>query len=201
MTRCSLQLHRRSKSACCTQVSLAHAAQVDPAAAQPGWCSALYARGDPARQALAQAQLEVDLPRRATIRAAAQLTFTFDPPVKLTEGERLQPQPARPTGTARWRCAAARRPTRSDLGYGPALPHWMATTRTAGIYRGDLNFEMYWDDNADKYQRFINILDQADYIFMSSNRQWGTTTRLPERHPLTTELLPRPAGLPGGAER
>ena len=55
-----------------------------------------------------------------------------------------------------------------------------------GIYRGDLNFQMYWDDNPDKLQRFINNLDQTDYIFISSNRQWGTTTRLPERYPLTT---------------
>ena len=66
-----------------------------------------------------------------------------------------------------------------------------------GIYRSDLNFEMYWDDNADKQARFISILNQTDYIFISSNRQWGTTVRLPERYPLTTvyyrDLLGCPA--------
>ena len=55
-----------------------------------------------------------------------------------------------------------------------------------GIYRGDLNFEMYWDDNPDKLARFTGNLDTGDYIFISSDRQWATTTRLPERYPLTT---------------
>ena len=36
-----------------------------------------------------------------------------------------------------------------------------------GIYQGDLNFEMYWDDNADKLKRFETTLDEADYLFMS----------------------------------
>jgi YYY domain-containing protein len=56
----------------------------------------------------------------------------------------------------------------------------------SGVYRSDLNFEMYWDDNAEKLDRFETTLDQADYIFISSNRQWGTTVRVPERYPLTT---------------
>ncbi len=55
-----------------------------------------------------------------------------------------------------------------------------------GIYRGDLNLELYWPDNADKTERFIDLLQQGDYLFISSNRQWGTTTRVPERYPLTS---------------
>lgn len=66
-----------------------------------------------------------------------------------------------------------------------------------GIYQRDLSFEMYWDDNADKLDRFESLLDKADYLFISSNRQWGTTTRVPERYPLATtyyrELLGCPA--------
>lgn len=65
-----------------------------------------------------------------------------------------------------------------------------------GIYRSDLNFEMYWDDNQEKLDRFVNTLDQADVIFISSNRQWGTTTRLPERYPLTSEYYRRLLGCP-----
>jgi YYY domain-containing protein len=65
-----------------------------------------------------------------------------------------------------------------------------------GIYRSDLNFEMYWDDNTEKLDRFQSILDQADYIFISSNRQWGTTVRVPERYPLTTEYYRRLIGCP-----
>ncbi len=55
-----------------------------------------------------------------------------------------------------------------------------------GVYRTDLNFEVYWDDNVQKYDRLVTTLDQADYIFISSNRQWGSVTRLPDYYPLTT---------------
>jgi YYY domain-containing protein len=65
-----------------------------------------------------------------------------------------------------------------------------------GIYTPGLNFEMYWEDNPDKFERFVSTLDQADYIFISSNRQWGTTTRVPERYPLTSEYYRRLLGCP-----
>ncbi len=66
----------------------------------------------------------------------------------------------------------------------------------AGIYPGDLNFEMYWDDNADKLARFESVMERSDYITISSNRQWGTTTRVPERYPLTTEYYRALIGCP-----
>ena len=65
------------------------------------------------------------------------------------------------------------------------------TTPFGGIYRGDLNLQVYWDDNADKLTRFVNTLNQTDYIFIPTNHQYGQITRLPERYPLTTLLLPR----------
>ena len=55
-----------------------------------------------------------------------------------------------------------------------------------GIYRGDLNLQVYWDDNADKVARFTTILDQSDYILIPTNHQYGQITRIPERFPLTT---------------
>jgi len=55
-----------------------------------------------------------------------------------------------------------------------------------GLYRGDLNLQVYWDDNADKLTRFITTLNAADYIFIPTNHQYGQITRLPERYPLTT---------------
>ena len=55
-----------------------------------------------------------------------------------------------------------------------------------GIYPGGLNFQMYWEEDSDKRQRFITNLDQADVIFISSNRQWATTVRIPERYPMAT---------------
>jgi hypothetical protein len=67
-----------------------------------------------------------------------------------------------------------------------------------GLYRGDLNLQVYWDDNADKLARFVTTLDQADYIFIPTNHQYGQITRLPERYPLTTlyyrELIGCPIG-------
>ncbi len=45
---------------------------------------------------------------------------------------------------------------------------------------------MYWTDDANKLARFYRILDQADYIFISSNRQFGTIPRVPERYPMST---------------
>jgi YYY domain-containing protein len=65
-----------------------------------------------------------------------------------------------------------------------------------GIYRSDLNFEMYWDDNSSKLERMLSTLDQADYIYISSNRQYGTTVRVPERYPLTTEYYRQLLGCP-----
>ncbi len=65
-----------------------------------------------------------------------------------------------------------------------------------GIYQKDLSFEMYWEDNQDKYDRFVSLLYQSDYLFISSNRQWGTTTRVPERYPLTTKFYQALLGCP-----
>ncbi|MCE5207392.1 MAG: DUF2298 domain-containing protein [Chloroflexi bacterium] len=69
-----------------------------------------------------------------------------------------------------------------------------------GLYRTELNFEMYWDDNQDKLDRFTLNLDQADTIFISSNRQWGTTVRVPERYPLTTAYYRALIGCPDEKE-
>jgi YYY domain-containing protein len=69
-----------------------------------------------------------------------------------------------------------------------------------GLYRSELNFEMYWDDNADKLERFLLNLDQADTLFISSNRQWGTTVRVPERYPLTTAYYRALLGCPQDKE-
>ncbi len=69
-----------------------------------------------------------------------------------------------------------------------------------GIYQNGLNFEMYFPDDQAKFDRFYSTLNQTDYIFMSSNRQWGTTTRVPERYPLTTEFYRQLLGCPADKE-
>jgi YYY domain-containing protein len=55
-----------------------------------------------------------------------------------------------------------------------------------GIYNGEPNLQVYWDDNDDKLERFISTLGQGDYIFIPTNHQYAQITRLPERYPLTT---------------
>jgi YYY domain-containing protein len=65
-----------------------------------------------------------------------------------------------------------------------------------GIYQGGLNFELYWDDNLEKLDRFLSTMNQADYIVITSSRQWATTTRVPERYPLTTEYYRQLMGCP-----
>lgn len=66
----------------------------------------------------------------------------------------------------------------------------------AGIYEGDLNFELYWVEDETKRERYIETLDRAEYLFISSNRQWGTTTRVPERYPLATAYYRNLIGCP-----
>lgn len=65
-----------------------------------------------------------------------------------------------------------------------------------GIYPQGLNFNMYWDDDDAKLERFIRILDESDYIAISSNRQWGSLPRIPERFPLTTTYYRELLGCP-----
>lgn len=118
-------------------------------------------------------------------RRGENYSVELDPPVDLIKGERytlrlvlidgegpLALYSSAPANESSWDDGL---PLRMD-GYDPF----------GGIYEGELNFEMYWDDNADKLRRFEEILDRADYILISSNRQWGTTTRVPERYPLTS---------------
>jgi len=54
-----------------------------------------------------------------------------------------------------------------------------------GLYQPGLNMEMYWVDDQVKIERFVTNLSQGDYLFISSNRQWATLPRVPERYPLT----------------
>ncbi len=65
-----------------------------------------------------------------------------------------------------------------------------------GIYHGDLNLQVYWDDNADKLARFLETLNQSDFILIPTNHQYAQITRLPERYPLTTVYYRELIGCP-----
>jgi YYY domain-containing protein len=57
-----------------------------------------------------------------------------------------------------------------------------------------LNQELYWPDDedkdgngvSDKLERIVDSLTNGDYLFISSNRQYGSIGRVPSRYPLTT---------------
>jgi YYY domain-containing protein len=63
------------------------------------------------------------------------------------------------------------------------------------------NFNMYWEEtDSDKYERFIRILDATDYIFITSDRQWGSLPRIPERFPMVTLYYRNLLGCPSGED-
>ena len=57
--------------------------------------------------------------------------------------------------------------------------------RFHGEHRYDIEpIEVYWPDNRSKAQMLAAQLDRADYIYMFSNRGYGSVSRLPERFPV-----------------
>jgi YYY domain-containing protein len=53
-------------------------------------------------------------------------------------------------------------------------------------YESD-QLELYFGDDHTKLNNVLDQLDSADYIFMVSNRLYGSIPRVPERYPMTTE--------------
>ena len=110
-------------------------------------------------------------------------TFTFDSPVPLSLNQTYYLK-LETTGNPLV-LSAATVANETDYDYG--LPFRIGGfDGFGGIYRGDLNLQVYWDDNADKLARFEDTLNQTDYIFIPTNHQYAQITRLPERYPLTT---------------
>lgn len=148
-------------------------------------------------QVLGQADLVSSLPTQNDPRGKSY-TLTFDPPLSLEAQQVyvLQIEFVAGSGTvALYGSTQAKESSWDDplpVGLYGLSPYDYHT----GLFRTEHNFEMYWDDNAEKLQRFLGNLDQADYIFISSNRQWGTTTRVPERYPLTTAYYRNLLGCP-----
>ncbi len=125
-------------------------------------------------------------------------TFTFDQPVLVESGQSLNLGLNILEGDGS--LALFSMAPVHESSWDDALPlgkdFYYPYSDNGGIYRGDLNLELYWPDDASKLARITGILDQADTIFISSNRQWGTTTRVPERYPLTNEYYRALMGCP-----
>jgi hypothetical protein len=52
------------------------------------------------------------------------------------------------------------------------------------LYRG-ITMEVRWPDTEDKRQMFIQVLDQADYVILPSQRAIWSTCRIPRSYPMT----------------
>lgn len=116
-------------------------------------------------------------------RRGPSVSLTFDTPVPLTRSALYALKIETLGGPLTLSGSAIANETDYDWG----LPFRMdGYDPFGGMYRGDLNLQVYWDDNRDKLNRFLDILSQTDYIFIPTNHQYGQITRLPERYPLTT---------------
>ena len=133
-------------------------------------------------QYLATSSLTSDFPAPANNPRGGSYVLTLNHPITVVNGQQYYMR-LNTTGVMTLVGAAPINETDWDDG----LPLRMSGyDGFGGLYQGGLNLQVYWDDNADKLNRFVSTLSQGDYIFISSNRQWATTTRVPERYPLTT---------------
>ena len=120
-------------------------------------------------------------------------TLEFDKPIQVEKGQQYNLHFEVDSGMLFISGSAVINETDYDYGLPFRLDGYDAF---GGIYRGDLNLQVYWDDNADKLERFISTLDQGDYIFIPTNHQYAQITRLPERYPLTTYYYRELMGCP-----
>ncbi|HSQ39271.1 MAG TPA: glycosyltransferase family 39 protein, partial [Anaerolineales bacterium] len=119
--------------------------------------------------------------------------FAFDRPVPLTKGQTYF---LRFESTGAVTLAGATIANETD--YDWTLPFRIDGYDAFGGMYGDLNLQVYWDDNADKLARFQDILNQTDYIFIPTNHQYAQIPRVPERYPLTTVYYRELIGCPPG---
>ena len=75
------------------------------------------------------------------------------------------------------------------------------------LYTG-ANQELYWPDaddsdgsgQSDKLERLLSTLNAGDYLILTSNRQYGSVGRLPQKYPLTVAYYRALLGCPTGTE-
>lgn len=179
-----------------TSILLPYAA--DLSASGPQTLSLHLATGpDPLpEQVLASASVSADFTPLPDLRGEA-VSLTFDQPVAVANGQMYYLILETTSGSLTLSGSAVV----NETDYDWSLPFRISGyDGFGGLYRGDLNLQVYWPDNADKLARFQSILDQGDYIFIPTNHQYGQITRLPERYPLTTEYYRALLGCPAGED-
>jgi YYY domain-containing protein len=143
-------------------------------------------------QVLAHASLTQDFPPGKDMRGEPA-TLTLDRPLRVSSGQLYFLRFETDQGLLTFTGSAVANETDYDYGLPFRIDGYDGF---GGIYRGDLNFQVYWDDNADKLARFTETLKQADYIFIPTSHQYAQITRLPERYPLTTVYYRELLGCP-----
>ncbi|MBI4762750.1 MAG: DUF2298 domain-containing protein [Chloroflexota bacterium] len=147
-------------------------------------------------QTLATAALTADLSPTSDPRGRS-ITLTLDKPIPASRGQQFFLRFELDSGRLLINGSAIVNETDYDYGLPFRIDGYDAF---GGIYRGDLNLQVYWDDNEDKLNRFVNTLAEADYIFIPTNHQYAQITRLPERYPLTTLYYRELMGCPPAAD-
>jgi hypothetical protein len=109
-------------------------------------------------------------------------TFTLNDPIALESGGQYSLRLEADSGLLAIRGTSIANETDYDYGLPFRLDGYDAF---GGIYDG-LNLQVYWDDNAEKLDRLVTLLDQTEYIFIPTSHQYSQIARLPERYPLTT---------------
>lgn len=118
-------------------------------------------------------------------------TIPFDSPVGLVKDHtyRLQFEVAELPDQSEFALAFYNNMLAIESSWDDALPLSMygynIWDNSNGLYGNKDNLEVYWKDDSAKLERFTTMLNETDTIVISSNRQWATTTRIPERYPLT----------------
>ncbi|MEK6220708.1 MAG: hypothetical protein N2D54_00485, partial [Chloroflexota bacterium] len=142
---------------------------------------------------IASAVLTADL----SAASAENLTFVFDAPVSLALEENYSVilEMLTPNGAVTILGSAVAVESPWDDGLPLRVQGYDGYN---GIYQPEMNFEMYQDANPAKLARMLMLLDKADYITISSSRQWASTTRIPERYPLVVDYYRHLLGCPIG---
>ncbi len=122
-------------------------------------------------------------------------SFSIDPPLPLEEGQSYRLSISLDQGQGTLSLSGAAPSNEGDWDDGLPL-RLEGYDGYGGIYQPGLNFNMYTEDNPEKLERFLSVLEQADYLLISSNRQWGSLPRLPERFPLVTTYYRSLLGCP-----
>ncbi len=127
-----------------------------------------------------------------------EYTITLDEPILLQQGKTYSLTLEADQGAGDIAIYGSKRLNESSWDDG--LPFYMygydPFNENTGVYSSDLNLELYNDDNEDKLENFYTSLEEADYIYITSNRQWGSTTQIPERYPLTVAYYRALLGCP-----